>query len=59
MHRPAFFTMPVFALRMLLGEMADALLLSSQRVVPRVLQESGYSFLYTDLSSALTAVRNS
>jgi uncharacterized protein (TIGR01777 family) len=59
MHRPAFFSVPPFALRTLLGEMADALLLSSQRVIPRALQESGYQFLYTDLSAALTAILSS
>ena len=35
MHRPAFMPAPAFALRLLLGEMADALLLSGQRAVPR------------------------
>jgi len=59
MHRPAFFTVPPFVLRTLLGEMADALLLSGQRVVPRALQESGFQFLYTDLSAALTAILRS
>ena len=34
MHRPAFMPAPAFALRLLLGEMADALLLSGQRAVP-------------------------
>jgi len=56
MHRPAFFTVPPFALRTLLGEMADALLLSSQRVLPRVLQDSGFQFLYSDLRTALAAI---
>src|SRR5262245_36503343 len=34
LHRPAFMPAPAFALRLLLGEMADALLLSGQRAVP-------------------------
>jgi hypothetical protein len=58
MHRPAFLTVPTFALRTLFGEMADALL-ASERVVPRALQESGYQFLYTDLGAALTAILRS
>ncbi|MGA2813285.1 MAG: TIGR01777 family oxidoreductase [Candidatus Acidiferrum sp.] len=58
MHRPAFLTVPSFALRALFGEMADALL-ASERVVPRALQESGYQFLYTDLGAALTAILRS
>lgn len=54
--RPAIFPAPAFALRLMLGEMADALLLSSQRVLPRRLTELGYRFLHPDLSSALSAV---
>ncbi|HUE56268.1 MAG TPA: TIGR01777 family oxidoreductase [Candidatus Udaeobacter sp.] len=56
LHRPALFPAPSFALRLALGEMADALLLSSQRVAPRVLEKSGYSFLHPDLASGLAAV---
>ena len=47
---------PAFALRLALGEMADALLLSSQRVVPRALEKTGYQFLHADLPPALAAV---
>ena len=56
MHRPALFPAPAFALRLALGEMADALLLSSQRVRPKKLESLGYCFLHTDLKSALGAV---
>jgi NAD dependent epimerase/dehydratase family enzyme len=56
LHRPALFPAPAFALRLVLGEMADALLLSSQRVVPQKLQQLGYRFLYPDLAVALAAV---
>jgi uncharacterized protein (TIGR01777 family) len=56
MHRPALFPAPAFALRLVLGEMADALLLSSQRVVPQALQKLGYRFLHADLNLALAAV---
>ncbi|MGC2466842.1 MAG: TIGR01777 family oxidoreductase [Candidatus Acidiferrum sp.] len=56
MRRPALFPAPAFALRLALGEMADALLLSSQRVLPQKLQNLGYRFLHADLKSALTAV---
>ncbi len=54
--RPAIFPAPAFALRLALGEMADALLLSSQRVLPRQLTELGYRFLHPDLSIALSAI---
>src|SRR5881398_1665113 len=53
MHRPARFPAPAFALRLALGEMADALLLSSQRVLPRAVEKTGYQFLHSDLSTAL------
>jgi len=53
MHRPALFPAPAFALRLALGEMADALLLSSQRVLPQVLEKTGYQFVHSDLSTAL------
>ena len=56
MHRPALFPAPAFALRLALGEMADALLLSSQRVVPHILQQLGYVFLHLDLSAALASI---
>ena len=48
LHRPALFPAPAFALRLILGEMADALLLSSQRVVPARLEKAGYRFLHPD-----------
>jgi uncharacterized protein len=56
LQRPALFPAPVFALRLALGEMADALLLSSQRVSPRKLEQSAYRFLHADLTRALTAI---
>lgn len=56
LHRPALLPAPVFALRLALGEMADALLLSSQRVNPEKLHQFGYSFLHSDLPAALSAV---
>jgi uncharacterized protein (TIGR01777 family) len=59
LHRPALFPVPAFALRLLLGEMADALLLSSQRVLPAQLQKLNHQFLHPDLSTALAAVLSS
>jgi hypothetical protein len=56
LHRPAIFPMPPFALRLALGEMADSLLLASQKVYPTKLQRLGYRFLYPDLQPALAAV---
>jgi uncharacterized protein len=56
LRRPSLFPAPAFALRLLLGEMADALLLASQRVVPTQLEKVGYRFVHPDLPSALIAV---
>lgn len=56
LHRPALFPAPEFALRLALGEMADALLLSSQRVKPSKLEQAGYRFAQPDLASALSDV---
>jgi len=55
-HRPAVFPMPAPAARLALGEMADELLLSSARVVPRKLESSGYQFQFNDLERALRTV---
>jgi uncharacterized protein (TIGR01777 family) len=56
LHRPALFPAPAFALRLALGEMADALLLVSQRVKPSKLEQAGYQFAQPDLAAALTEV---
>jgi len=51
--RPTLFPVPAFAARLAFGEMADALLLSSQRVDPTKLKQTGYTFLEPELSGAL------
>jgi len=56
LHRPAFFAAPAFALRIALGEMADALLLISQRVVPKRLEELGYRFRLPEFETALRTI---
>jgi uncharacterized protein len=56
LHRPALFPAPAFALRLALGEMADALLLISQKVMPSKLADSGYAFLQPNLAGALADV---
>lgn len=50
--RPAFFRVPGFMLRLLLGEMAE-LLLGGQRAVPARLQSQGYAFHFPELENAL------
>ena len=53
LFRPTLFPMPALAARLALGEMAEALLLSSTRVEPGRLADSGYSFQYPTLEGAL------
>lgn len=55
LHRPAIFPAPAFALRLALGEMAQPLLLASQRVRPERLVELGYAFRYESIEPALQA----
>src|SRR2546425_579667 len=59
MHRPALFPAPSFALRFAMGEMADALLLASQRVMPELLTSVGYRFLDSSLGPALKKLSES
>jgi uncharacterized protein len=54
--RPTPFILPPAALRLALGEMADGTLLTSARVLPSRLLESGYRFRHPDLESALRHV---
>lgn len=56
LHRPALLPAPAPALRLALGEMADALLLSSQRVLPQALEKLSYRFLHPELSTGLSTV---
>jgi uncharacterized protein (TIGR01777 family) len=53
LRRPARLPAPAFALRAMLGPMADELLLSSTRVIPRKLTDSGFAFDEPDLELAL------
>jgi uncharacterized protein (TIGR01777 family) len=53
LYRPTIAWMPAFGVRLMFGEMADELLLSSARVQPRKLIDSGYAFRHPDLARAL------
>ncbi|MCS7223676.1 MAG: TIGR01777 family oxidoreductase [Armatimonadetes bacterium] len=54
--KPALFPVPAFALRLLYGEMST-ILLSSQKVIPSVLKDTGFSYQHPDLSEALAHIR--
>ena len=54
LHRPRLVPVPGFALRIAVGELADATL-ESKRVFPRVLAEHGFPFAYRTVDEALSA----
>ncbi len=56
LDRWALFPAPAFMLRIVLGEMADGLLLASARVMPTKLEQSGYQFQAADLETGLKLV---
>jgi uncharacterized protein len=58
LHRPTVLPMPAVAARLAFGEMADALLLSSTRVVPQALTSAGYSYRWPQLEGALRHLLN-
>lgn len=56
LKRPSLLPAPAFALRLALGEMADALLLSGQRALPVRATDLGFSFRYSNIDEALASV---
>jgi len=55
LNRPAFMPAPSFMVRAIMGELGHALL-NSQKAVPKNLMDSGYSFLFPDVDSALNDI---
>lgn len=53
LKRPTILPMPAFAARLMMGEMANETVLSSEHVVPKNLENFGYHFLYPNLESSL------
>ena len=51
-HRPAILPVPALAMKLLYGEMSQ-LLFDSQRVLPKVAENMGFRFRFTQLSAAL------
>jgi uncharacterized protein len=56
LSRPTLFPVPAFVMKLAFGQMAEEVLLSSQRVEPAKLVSSGYPFQYSDLRRALESV---
>ena len=59
LRRPAFMPAPGFALRLALGEMADALLLTGARVIPAHAQALGFHFEFPTLEPSLQSIYRS
>jgi uncharacterized protein (TIGR01777 family) len=55
LRRPAVFTVPGFAVRLLYGEMSQVVL-GSQRVLPKTATDAGFRFQYAELARALEAI---
>ena len=53
LNRPTALAMPAFAARLAFGEMADEMLLVSQKVIPKKLCQLGFKFAFADLEMAL------
>lgn len=53
LSRPTLLPMPAFMVKLIFGEMGEALLLGSQRVAPKSLIAEGYEFRYSQLEPAL------
>ena len=59
LRRPSFLPVPSFGPKLLLGsELADALLFTGQKVMPEILQKSGYTFTHSTLEAALRSLLN-
>jgi uncharacterized protein (TIGR01777 family) len=56
LHRPAILPAPGFALKLLLGEMADPLVLSGQRAIPARAKQLGFTFGFEDVQETLRRV---
>ncbi len=53
LHRPTLFPLPAFMAKLMLGEMAEELLLSSTRVTPKKLLAHGFEFQFPELAGCL------
>lgn len=56
LRKPAWTTVPAVVLRLVFGQMADEVLLASQKAIPKRLLEAGFTFQYPELRTALEAI---
>jgi len=53
LYRPTFIPVPEFAVHLAFGEMGEALLLDSMKVIPKRLLDAGFKFKFPDLKKAI------
>jgi uncharacterized protein (TIGR01777 family) len=53
LYRPTFIPVPEFAVNLMFGEMGEALLLDSTRVLPKRLEQAGFKFNFPELKKAI------
>jgi uncharacterized protein (TIGR01777 family) len=58
LHRPCFFNLPAWLLKLIFGQMAEETILVSSRVEPKKLIDSGFSFAHPHLKDALRKAVN-
>jgi uncharacterized protein len=56
LSRPTMLPAPAFALKLMVGEMAPATILASERVQPAKLRAAGFEFAHPEIEGALRAV---
>ena len=56
LNRPALLPLPTFIVKILFGEMGEALLLNGQKTLPQKLLDAGFQFKYPKLKDALTQI---
>lgn len=54
LNRPLFLKMPDKVVKLIFGQMADEILLSSQKIIPKRLSDAGYIFLINDIEESIT-----
>jgi hypothetical protein len=55
LHRPTFFDLPAWVVKLVFGE-GSIVMLDCKEVYPRVLQENGFKFLYPTFDSAMEEI---
>ena len=56
MNRPSWFHVPSFLLKLIMGQVANELILPSQRAFPSKLLHTGFNFLYPDVDAAFNEI---